>query len=102
MLPRVLQQVLELGQALPSSVIGAEVCRRFEVCMHFQVCLHSIRFMQELAEAYPARQIGAEAYRLFKEFRPSPGQGGAGRMRKGPLRLERLRELAAEASNRAT
>ncbi len=102
MLTRLLKQVLELGQALPSSVIRAEVCRRFAVCMHFQGCLHSVKFVQELAEAYPARQIGAEAYRLFKEFRPSPGQGGAGRMRKGPLRLERLRELAAEASDKAT
>lgn len=56
--------------------------------------------MQELAGAYPASDIGAEAYRLFKEFRPTPGQAGAGRARKGTLRLERLRELAAEASLR--
>ena len=70
--------------------------------MHFQMCLRSVNRVQELAEAYPVRQIGAEAYRLFKEFRPLPGQGAAGRMRRGPLRLERLRELAAEASNKAT
>lgn len=56
--------------------------------------------LQELAGAYPASDIGGEAYRLFKEFRPMPGQAGAGRARKGTLRLERLRELAAEASLR--
>ena len=56
--------------------------------------------MQELAGAYPASDIGAEAYRLFKEFRPTPGQAGAGRARRGTLHLERLRELAAEASLR--
>ena len=56
--------------------------------------------LQELAGAYPASDIGGEAYRLFKEFRPTPGQVGAGHARKGTLRLERLRELAAEASLR--
>lgn len=53
--------------------------------------------LQELAGAYPASDIGAEAYRLFKEFRPTPEQAGAGRARRGTLRLERLRQMAAEA-----
>ncbi|KAK9821962.1 hypothetical protein WJX81_005278 [Elliptochloris bilobata] len=51
----------------------------------------------ELANAYASGEIGVEAYRLFQEFRPTPEQVGAGRARKGDLRLERLRELAADA-----
>ena len=53
--------------------------------------------VQELARAHSASDIGMEAYRLFKEFRPTPQQAGAGHARKGVLRLERLRELTAEA-----
>lgn len=49
--------------------------------------------MKELAEAYPAGEIGRDAYHLYEQFRPNVAAGKQGWGRKGRLEFDRLLEL---------
>ncbi len=86
-----------LRAVLKGKVLEAEPARRY-LESKFGDALERVRAaMRELAEAYPPDELAQKAFELYERFRPEIPPGRAGWGRKGELRLDLIRQLAAEA-----
>ncbi len=89
-----------LRAVLKGKVLEAEPARRY-LESKFGDSLPRVRqAMEALAQAYPPDELAEKAFELYEKFRPEIPPGRAGWGRKGELRLELIRQLAAEASDK--